>query len=280
MADVELDYMVPAADLQPFLGLFYRFASPAVAFEDVERAGSAQLRFRLSPGEGCYHFPDGSVQEAAPYHLIGTTTGPMTTCVEGPVWGFGVGLSPAGWAALLGSDASALVNRCVDATALFGDSVAEAAIGLRGCRTAAAMMAAIEPWLRRQLAGDHHATLGFVRAVDDWLAGSASPVLDVLVEMTGLSRRQIERRCNAVYGCPPKLLARKYRALRAAVALASHDEAPVEGFYDQSHMIREIKAFTGLTPGRLREEPGLLAQLTISRRRALAGKVGDLVSAT
>ena len=85
-----------------------------------------------------------------------------------------------------------------------------------------------------------------------WLAASDSPDLDDLVGATGISRRQVERKCNALYGAPPKLLARKYRALRAAVALASGDASLDEvidrGFYDQSHLIREVKHFTGLTP--------------------------------
>src|SRR3546814_1953365 len=63
----------------------------------------------------------------------------------------------------------------------------------------------------------------FVRHVDAWLAGGVSPRIEDLVAVTRLSRRQVERKCNALYGAPPKLLARKYRALRAAVALRSEE---------------------------------------------------------
>src|SRR3546814_5112525 len=61
----------------------------------------------------------------------------------------------------------------------------------------------------------------FVRHVDAWLAGGVSPRIEDLVAVTRLSRRQVERKCNALYGAPPKLPARQYRALRAAVALRS-----------------------------------------------------------
>ena len=105
-----------------------------------------------------------------------------------------------------------------------------------------------------------------------------------LISATGLSRRQIERKCNALYGAPPKLLARKYRALRAAVAMVegveSVSDAVDRGFYDQSHMIREVKHFTGLTPGQICAEPSVLARLTISQRFALGDKVGPLISKT
>jgi AraC-like DNA-binding protein len=131
--------------------------------------------------------------------------------------------------------------------------------------------------------GDANATR-FVRQVDTWLAGSPSPDMDSLVEVTGLSRRQVERKCNALYGAPPKLLARKYRALRAAVAMVSDSESLDDlierGFYDQSHLIREVKQFTGLTPRQIKAEPSVLARLTISQRTALGGQVSPLISDT
>ncbi|WP_419809759.1 helix-turn-helix domain-containing protein [Sphingomonas sp.] len=279
MAEVELDYVLPPADLQPYVTTFYRFRVPApIKFDELERAQIAQVRWQLTSGRAWYHFADGREQEAPPYHLLGPTTGATRMCVEGPVFGFGMGLTPVGWAALLRSDASALADTVTDAVTLFGDGMAEAAIQLRADGGAAAMTAAVEPFVRRLLHGGDPGTLAFVRAVDDWLAGDASPVLEALVEATRLSRRQVERRCNALYGAPPKLLARKYRALRAAVQLASGSEE-VEGFYDQSHMIREVKEFTGLTPRGMRT-PGDLARITIEHRRALVGLVPRMVSET
>lgn len=279
MAGLELEFMVPPAEFQPFVSLFYRFRS-VHDVDDLERAGLAQLRFRLSAGPSRYHFADGSEQETPRYHIIGPTSGPMRSCAQGPVSVFGMGLPPAGWAALMGSDASALVNRCVCAQALFGREVATTAVALRAAGDGAGMIAAITPWLRKRLHGGDDGTLTFVRAVDDWLTGAASPALEALEAATGLSRRQVERRCNSLYGAPPKLLARKVRALRAAVAMARGEEGEIEGFYDQSHLIREVKHFTGLTPRQMREEPGVLAQLTIQRRRALDGLVAPLVSRT
>ncbi|HEU0043001.1 AraC family transcriptional regulator [Sphingomonas sp.] len=283
MAGAELDYVLPAADLQPYVTLFYRFHSPAPIHDEVERAQQAQLRFRLSPGAGAYHMHDGTQQGAAAIHLLGPTTCPTRARAEGPLLVFGMGVTPAGWSALLGSDASTMLNRVVDATTLFGDQLLETAVALRNASDAAAMAAAAEPLLRRLVGsgrkGEWAPTLTFVRMVDEWLAGSPSPALGALLTETGLSRRQVERRCNALYGAPPKLLARKYRALRAAVTMASGGEE-IEGFYDQSHMIREVKQFTGLTPRRMREAPGALTKLTIAHRRALEGQVHRIISDT
>ena len=88
---------------------------------------------------------------------------------------------------------------------------------------------------------------------------------------------------NKLYGMPPKYLARKYRALRAARAYAEQNEEELlaleDAFYDQSHMIREIKFFAGTTPTKLRVEEGETATL-IDQRKDLKGKIPPLVSDT
>lgn len=285
MSDVQLDYVVPAEDLSEFVTLFYHFRADVPILEDTERADNAQLRIRLSPGGAEYRFPDGTAQQAADIHVIGPTSGAMKFRAEGPVWVFGMGLSAAGWAAMLGNDASSMLNRTIDATGLFGAPRLRAAqSALRNAADTAAMVVIGEALVRQLISDGDQGALGFVRQVDDWLAGSPSPDMADLIAGTGLSRRQIERKCNSLYGAPPKLLARKYRALKAAVALATDgdglDDIIARGFYDQSHLIREVKQFTGLTPRQIKAEPGLLAKLTIMQRRALCGQVSPLISDT
>jgi AraC-like DNA-binding protein len=284
VVEIKLDYRVPADDLKPFVTLFYHFVAPIPQFEDLERADHAQLRFRLSEGEASYTFPDGTVQDAPPLHIVGPTSGAVLTRASGPLLVIGMGLQPAGWAALLGVDASAMLNRVLDGPSIFGGAMTRAADAMRGVEDIDARIAIVEAFVRGSVARADGRTLDFARQIDAWLAGSPSPELDDLVATTGLSRRQVERRCNALYGAPPKVLARKYRALRAAVALASGeatlDELIDHGFYDQSHLIREMKHFTGLTPRQMRTEPTLLAQLTMTQRHALSGQVSRLITDT
>jgi AraC-like DNA-binding protein len=284
MTDVALDYRVPPEDLQPYVTLFYNFRADVPMFEDVERADHAQLRFRLSPGTATYDFPDGSRQDAPALHVVGATTGAIRTRAEGPLLVVGMGLQPAGWAALLGVDASTMLNRALDGVAAFGPAIVEAADQMRAAADVDARVAIAASFVRQSITAAGSRWLAFARQVDAWLAGSPSPDLDELVAATGLSRRQVERRCNALYGAPPKVLARKYRALRAASALnsgsATLDELLADGFYDQPHLIREVKRFTGMTPRQMRDQPGLLAQLTISQRNALHGQVHPIISDT
>lgn len=285
MEDIQLDYRVPAEDLQPYVTLFYHFRADIPYFDDLERADHAQLRFRLKSGpDATYAFADGSLQPAPALHVIGPTTGACRTRASGPILLVGMGLQPAGWFAMLGIDASAMINRALDGVQLFGAAMTRAAEAMRAAGDVDSRIAIAADFVRQSIAADESRSLDFARCIDAWLAGSASPDLDELSAATGLSRRQIERRCNALYGAPPKVLARKYRALRAASALASGtatlDTLLADGFYDQSHLIREMKRFTGLTPRQMREQPTLLSQLTISQRHALAGQVHPIISDT
>ncbi len=267
---ITLDYAMPPEDLRSHLSVFYEFRADVPVFEDVERADLAQFRINLT-GEGEYRFADGHVQRAPRVMIVGPTTGPTHVRVTGPAHTVGVGLLPAGWATLLDFEASLLVNRIIDAVDLFGDAVRGAPEAIAATSTLAEKVALGSALARKLVASGRTAAFDFTRIVDDWLASCPSPDVNDLAVATGLSRRQIERRCNAYYGSPPKMLARKYRALKATIAMAhgqtNADALAAGGFYDQSHFIREIKAFTGVTPTRIHDDLPTLASLTLKRTK-------------
>lgn len=285
MDDVQLDYRVPSPAVAPYVTVFYQFRCDRPSFDDIERADHAQLRFRLLPGTATYCFPGGAEQESTDSHIVGPTSGAIRSRAMGPVLMFGMGVTPAGWAAMMRSDASTMLNRMIDAETLLGvRRIRKANQALVDAATIDERVAIGEALVLELVASGDAGAAGFVATVDGWLAGSPSPEMDRLVTACGLSRRQVERKCKAFYGAPPKVLARKYRALRAAVALVTRDLTTDDlldrGFYDQSHLIREVKQFTGLTPRQIKAEPTLLAQLTIGGRTQLEGRVGLLIADT
>lgn len=279
---INLDYAAPPEDLAPFVTLFYRFQADAPIFEDLERADRAQLRFRLSAGRTSYRFSTGGDRVAPRNHFLGATRGATLTRTEGPVVLFGMGLTPCGWAAMLGLDASAAASRLICADGLLGPAAARTADALRGAGDLSAMIAAAEPLLRDRVQSIDGDVARFCAMVDGWLSGAPSSALRDLLAATGLTLRQAERRCKHLYGAPPKVLARKYRALRAANAIAAHDAASdviaAEGFYDQSHLIRELKQFTGRTPGQIRADPGVLSAMAFTQRRGGDGAASSAAS--
>ena len=265
-----LAYRSPAPDLVPYVTVLYSWHSVAPHFEDIERTDHAQFRFLLSPASAGYRFGEEDPVAAPPIHVVGAMPGGLGVWAKGPAAVFGIGLTPAGWQKLVGGDASAPRHRLIDA------SSATTAAALGSLSVAAdfdAMVVIAESLLRALIVpGETGAGLRFAAHVDAWLAASPSPELADLIARTGVSRRQVERRCKALYGVTPKLLARQHRALRVAVAIAercdSADRLIADGFYDQSHLIRELKRFTGWTPRQVRERPTALAQLRVAHRRA------------
>lgn len=271
MSSITLDYASPDESLRGHLSLFYDFHADVPVFEDKERADHAQFRFLLAGTNGTYTFHDGHVAKGATVQIVGPTTGPCYSRIDGPVHVFGVGLLPSGWAHLLDFEASLLLNRAIDACDLFGPDLLGVAEQIRRAGSIDERVKIGNALAHQLIAGGRGAAaaFAFTRVVDDWLASSPSPDVDELVRVLGLSRRQVERNCKRYYGSPPKVLSRKYRALKAAIALAKGEAAAADllddGFYDQSHFIREIKQFTGVTPKRIIEDLPTLATLTLKR---------------
>ncbi|HWW64522.1 MAG TPA: AraC family transcriptional regulator [Sphingomonadaceae bacterium] len=278
LSPISLGYFPPATDLRSHISYYYVFRANVPRISDVMRADVAQLRFMIG-GQGHYSFGNGLTLPTPDVCLVGPTTAATRFTVEGPVLVFGMGILPAGWARMVRDDAASHADRVEDAVAMFGPPLADALNRMREARTEPELFDIADRtmrWLSRR-AGEP--PLWFTQLTDSWLTGQANPSVDWLVAESGLSARHVERLARRFYGAPPKLLARKYRALRAASLLGAGERPwsdPLnQPFYDQSHLIREFKRFTGLTPGQLERSPPPIARLS-RQRRALAGLAPEI----
>ena len=199
-------------------------------------------------------------------------------------------MSPLGWAALTGMDASKHANRLLDAAewlgrdiGVLGEELCSAYIDGSLDGTACAMRLA-------DYIGDHlrpvnsrHARL--IRLTGQWLGESIHPPIGSLYERSSYSKRQVQRLVERYFGVPPVALKRKYRGLRAAALLSLPNLTPefeanvYDAFYDQSHMIREIRLFAGRTPARLGNEdhPYLTEMLDPKNFREIGMGSQDLI---
>lgn len=275
---IGLRYIEPAPALRELISSYYLFWADLPKVTDVIRADLPQLRFMLC-GTGHYEFANGLSRRTPETTLIGPTMGASRFTVQGPLLVFGIALLPAGWAALVRDDASAHADRLEDAATLFGPMLAGGLDAMRNAPAAEAMVAIADALMGTLVEDAVEGPLWFTRMTDSWLTGAPSPEVDTLVATAGMSARQIERLARRIYGAPPKLLARKYRALRAASALGSANlswqEVAGDSFYDQSHFIREVKHFTGLTPRQFQRDLPPVMRLSLGRR-ALTGKLPEL----
>lgn len=279
---LQVEYLAPPAELSAFVSAYYLFETDEPCLEDLERADIAQFRI-VFYGKGDVEFGDGVRQSFFPATIMGPRTKASRLKVNGPAKVFGVGLLPAGWAAFTGLPADQYVNRLVEASTILGERVIETAATVRSMTSITEMADLMNERAQRFAEDGANVPHWFVRAVDHWLEERLTPRLEDLENATNLSRRQIERLARQLYGSPPKLLVRKYRALRTANAIArgsgDWQDFVDEGYYDQSHCIRELKEFVGITPSAIRDHASPLTSRTFDRSQ-LMGRIATLSAQT
>jgi len=256
----DIQFLPSSGRLLPHIESFYLCHLDSASIDGVERVDLGQWRFFLD-GSGQVTFPDGHSESTMPVMVNGPGTAHWTYHIDGPFRCFGLSLRGIGWRSLIGRPADQVADRLVDAAELFGPEILDLHAQLRGLTTLDEMVAAIEPLLLRRLDSARRlpkAHLVFLRIVREW-AASGDPTIEALYEAmeaeTGMGQRQVQRLCKEYFAGPPNHLRRKFRAIGAAMRIrqgASLAEVVVP-FADQSHMINEIKHFTGQTPRALRE---------------------------
>ncbi|MBO9663979.1 helix-turn-helix domain-containing protein [Dokdonella sp.] len=147
-----------------------------------------------------------------------------------------------------------LADRHAALTALHLRGVAELRERLLAARDAPTRLRALEAWLRARFAPSalHPAVEHALRSLD---AAPCASRVHALIEASGYSARRFGTLFLDQVGVAPKRYARLQR-FRAAVTAVQHGRrvewaqvAADCGFHDQPHLVREFRAFAGMTPG-------------------------------
>ena len=256
---MRMELFASPPEVAPYVTTFFRMRCDEKSIRDVQPTSLGMIVL-MAKGEGHMRFLDGRREPSHRFMLVTPTTAASTFEIDGPCDSFGAMLSPFGWACLTGLSAAERANRMHPGAELLPRPLAmaaEDALERFDELEPPAMIAHLSAALLTSVGTVPPGHGEFIKAVADWLAGSLSPQLDDLLERVPYSARQVQRLAERYFGLPPSRLARKYRALRAAVLLSrpviSDDEiaAVRDHFYDQSHMIREIRLFAGRTPARI-----------------------------
>jgi AraC-like DNA-binding protein len=239
----------PPGDLASWVACFWRIAGAvtdrAPVVHRVLPDGCADLVFDLESARG---------SGRAPADLVGPMSVAQVFELSGTIDMLGVRLRPGAIAGFGRIPADQLLDAAAPISSLpfsFGVSVAELAdvadpsaqirLLIEACRMRVATLDQPDPVVRQALAW--------------WARAERSefPAISVLTRDLGLSERAFERRFVAQVGLTPvryRRLARLRTVLRlhagglrdwAAIAAST-------GFSDQSHLVRDCRAFTGLTP--------------------------------
>ena len=266
-------YFSPAPALRPLLSSYYVLDYGAEGLADIMRAELANVRFLIS-GRSQLTWPDGSVRAGLPASVFGARCQPLGLRCEGPGRIFGAGIMPMGWAALFGVDAHELADDMLPLADIAGGLASSTLARMQEARDDAALVAAADAFFTGLMDARSLEREWFGPLVESWLIDGGAGGVDGLVDLADLSSRQVERLCRRYYGAPPKLLMRKYRALRAAVRYsvdpsASWLDAAGDSFYDQPHFIREFKTFVGMTPTQFAQQGAAVMNHSIRLRRQL-----------
>ena len=256
----ELRYLPVPEALGHHVTTFYHFRCDEPVIREVQPAAVGQLA--LFPyGKGALHFRDGTIAPSHEFNLLSPISVAAPFVVEGPFHAIGAALTPLGWAELTGLHAGENANRLFPAERHLGADAAQFGAQLcaayrEGTLDAQACTEAMAGWIGQRLhpLGNGHRQL--IARTAAWLGSALNPDIEQLYAASPYSRRQTQRLVDRFFGLPPTTLRRKYRALRAAALfsqpdLGTEEEAMVRDcFYDQPHLIREIRLFAGRTrPG-------------------------------
>jgi len=166
----------------------------------------------------------------------------------------GVHFRPGGAFPFLGVPAGELADTHVDLETLWGRSAAELRERLCAANTPAERFSLLERTLTARLnhmTGRHGSVPVALDAFER--TGTTARVRDV-ARQVGLSQRRFIEVFAAEVGLTPKLYGRVrrfQRALALVKGVATPDwarVAPACGYFDQSHLIRDFRAFSSLTP--------------------------------
>ncbi len=248
-------------DIAPYLNSLYILRSGGSTVEDMMPAYSGQLVILLQGG-GTMYFADGSTAKALPAFFQCPFTQAHRFQIEPHTVMMGVSLNFRGWTALTGLPVDEYSDRSLSAQEALDEALAERlqSIALRIRSGTLDEQAALEQLASIVRDGISPISERHRQVIDrtlDWLSSSLKPEIAALYDVLPYSERQVQRLVTRFFGQPPVRLIRRYRAIRAATLLAMPDlppqlEAEVrDAFYDQAHMIKEIRHFTGRTPKRL-----------------------------
>lgn len=272
---IEVTHFAPAPELAPYVTQIYFFRCDEPAIRDRQPAALGHLIFLLS-GRGTLKFQNGDIVEVADATVFGPGLAAAEFDFEGPLYDLGFALSPLGFVALTGKAANLYADRAVPASELFGPRIDELAeefsAGHRqGTMRVAEMVEKATALLLSQVRPVPPSHMHMVHSVINWLSSDLEPNVEKLYPMLDMSRSTAARLITRYFGSAPKPLMRKYRALRAASMLVDPNctstlRAQIESlFYDQPHMIREIRQFAGRTPGALDGDDTKILRIWLSK---------------
>jgi AraC-like DNA-binding protein len=217
---------------------------------------------RLEPSNDEVHVifsfgPECRVPERVRSFVAATDTRHAVVEHDGHQHGVELRLTPLGAHMLLGIPMEELTCRVVDLDALLGREAGELIERMHETGTWAGSFDVMDAWLLRRLADAERPDPAVEHAFGRLVRSRGGVPVAELARETGWSRRHLAARFRTEVGLTPKVFGRILRFRRAAAELASPAGRSLAeialdcGYYDQAHLNRDFREFSGRTPTEL-----------------------------
>jgi AraC-like DNA-binding protein len=256
--------IAPPADAAGLVHTFYSIETDGGRIEEAVPAYSAQLIVMVR-GRVHFTFADGTTGTSATVFINTPQMRSARAVLEGPVLQVGASLTHMAWQRLSNLPADEVHDRLLPADAVLGaDQIAALEAAAADCHEGKIAPAELCALLTGVIAAGPHALRADHAAVAEailrWLASGFDPALADLYASVSVSPRQVQRICRRFFGVAPAQVLKRFRALRAAMLLSQpgisrdvHDQL-MATFFDQAHLIRDIRRYTGRTPSQFRRQ--------------------------
>ena len=258
---MKIEWVAPCPELRPLVHSFYLVDSGSARVDEPTPAYSAQLvlicegiielDYENHPG-----FRADNILLSAPRLSAGRIR------IGRRVQAVGASLTPLGWAALTGLPVNEAHDCSIEPDVFASPGILErvrewrerGASAHSGLREGLAIVETILREARHPVRPRHRE---FVERFQQWLTRDLSPPLEDLYSQLALSERQIQRLSRQFFGAAPSQVSMRHRAIRIAMLMSNPDlpqdmrDELIATYFDQAHMIRSIRRFTGRTPASL-----------------------------
>lgn len=206
-----------------------------------------------------FNLHTGESMEHPPCLVVGPVTERVNLSIGHNHIVIRVGFHPGGLYRLPGLPAHELFNHPLNGQDLFGRQIQEVNEQLAPAQDYEIMKTIVEAFLLKRVR-ELKEQEKFDKLMALLMRQEATMRVEEVASEACLSFRQLERKCKERLGMPPKLFlklirfSKAYRMHESQPALRWTDIALMNGYFDQAHLVRDFRQFTGVAPRAIETE--------------------------
>jgi len=241
----------PCDELKPYVECFWTQSSsdtvviPHLSFDKIVPDGCIDFLFRIEPTLN---------QSSVTASIIGT----MTTSIDVPKGNskiVAVRFKPGGSLPFLSTPANLITDQDIDLASVWGDRISQLTDQIFNAVDLYQATQVLEKELLTKLHTSQNINPIITRLIDSIETRIEDVTVDDFIQIYGKSSRQLERLFLTHVGIGPKMFLRikRFQSVDRSLRLIPEvvdwaDLAVKNGYFDQSHLIRDCKLMTSLTP--------------------------------